>query len=184
MRIESAGYCGVFRIEPIYLSKNYNLQNPKQSSLNVQLQFSWEPRLSPSLIRFPVLGMELVCDNGEVLSPIEDQEVEYSPVGGSQMLVNIDFTLPTKEAKRIKKWTGIVFATLPGKPAAVAFTDLLKSTNKTLTNGMLQVTLEQARKNRDIYEILVVSLSRHQKKGRTASKLGRPFKMSSYSTRI
>ena len=71
------------------------------------------------------------------------------------MQASLMVQMPTREAKRIAKWNGKVFATLPGKLASVAFTDLMNTSNKTLTNGMLSVTLEQARKNRDIYEVLV-----------------------------
>jgi hypothetical protein len=155
LRIETAGYSGVFRFEPIVLSKVSNLQDPKSSYLNIDLLFSWEPRLAPSLVRFQIEGMKLVCDNGEILTPNDDTELEFTPIGGSQMQVSVEVKMPTREAKRIVKWTGTVYATLPGKLASIAFTDLVKTTNKTLTNGMLSVTLEQARKNRDVYELLV-----------------------------
>ena len=155
LRIETAGYSGVFRLEPMMINKVSNLQDPTNSYLTIDVLFSWEPRINPSLIKFQTEGMELVCDNGEILTPSSDAELEFAPVGGSQMQASLMVQMPTREAKRIAKWNGKVFATLPGKLASVAFTDLMNTSNKTLTNGMLSVTLEQARKNRDIYEVLV-----------------------------
>lgn len=155
LRIETAGYSGVFRFEPVMVTKISDLQNPQSSSMMIDLLFSWEPRLSPSLVRFQVESMNIVCDNGEVLKPKDNAELEFAPIGGAQMRVGVEVDMPSRQAKRIVKWSGLVYATQPGKLASVAFTDLVKSKQKTLSNGMLSVTLEQARKNRGVFEVLI-----------------------------
>jgi hypothetical protein len=89
LRIETAGYSGVFRLEPMMINKVSNLQDPTTSYLTLDVLFSWEPRLNPSLIKFQTEGMELVCDNGEILTPSSDAELEFAPVGGSQMQASL-----------------------------------------------------------------------------------------------
>jgi len=82
-------------------------------------------------------------------------ETEFVPTGGSQLQVALDFVLPDRKAKKIIRWNGKVFVTIPGKPATIEFDDLMKEGKKTASVGKLQVVLEKARKNRDIYEVLV-----------------------------
>jgi len=83
------------------------------------------------------------------------QETDFVPTGGSQLQVDLQFELPTREAEKILRWSGKVFVTIPGKPATFEFGDLMSTSNKKATIGKATVTLEKARKNRDIYEVLV-----------------------------
>ena len=156
LRIAAAGYSGVFRLEPLSVQKTYRLQDPAQSTLQIQILLSWEPRLAPVFVKFPMESMELICDDGQVLqSKMQVEETEFSPAGGSQLLVALEFVLPERKAKKIIRWNGKVFVSIPGKPATLEFDDLLKEGKKTATVGNLKVVLEKARKNRDIYEVLV-----------------------------
>ena len=156
LRIASAGYSGVFRIEPLTVQKTYQLQDPGRSTLRVEVLVSWEPRLAPVFVKFPMDAMELICDDGQVLqTKMNAGETEFVPTGGSQLQVALDFVLPDRKAKKIIRWNGKVFVTIPGKPATIEFDDLMKEGKKTASVGKLQVVLEKARKNRDIYEVLV-----------------------------
>ena len=156
LRIAAAGYSGVFRIEPMVVQKINQLQDPVKSSVQIQVLMSWEPRLAPVFIKFPMESMVLICDDGQVLEAIlNEQETEFVPTSGSQLQVSLSFSLPTREAKKIFRWKGNVFVSIPGKPAKLEFADLMKANNKTATVGNLKVVLEKARKNRDIYEVLV-----------------------------
>jgi hypothetical protein len=160
LRIASAGYSGVFRVEPLTVQKFLSLQDPSNSSLQIQLLLSWEPRLTPVFVQFPMEFMNLICDDGQVLKmKVEAQETEFVPSGGCQMLVTLNLELPTREASRIKKWSGKVSVAIPGTPASVDFSDLMSKENskerKSASVGNLTVILEKARKNRDIYEVLI-----------------------------
>ena len=156
LRIAAAGYSGVFRMEPLTIQKTYQLQNPAQSSLQIQVLLSWEPRLAPVFVKFPMEAMELICDDGQVLqSKMNADETEFVPAGGSQLQVALNFVLPERKAKKIIRWNGKVFVSIPGKPATLEFDELTKEGKKTATVGNLKVVLEKARKNRDIYEVLV-----------------------------
>lgn len=156
LRIAAAGYSGVFRMEPLTIQKTYQLQDPAQSTLQIQVLLSWEPRLAPVFVKFPMEAMELVCDDGQVLqSKMNADETEFVPAGGSQLQVALNFVLPERKAKKILRWNGKVVVSIPGKPATLEFDELMKEGKKTATVGNLKVVLEKARKNRDIYEVLV-----------------------------
>ena len=156
LRIASAGYSGVFRIEPLTVTKTYSLQDPGRSIMQIQVLLSWEPRLAPVYTKFPMDSMKLVCDDGQVLqSKMGANDTEFLPNGGSQMQLALDFALPDRQAKKIVKWIGKAFVSIPGKPALLEFDELTKEGKKSASVGNLKVTLEKARKNRDIYEILV-----------------------------
>lgn len=156
LRISTAGYSGVFRIEPLTVQKTYQLQDPGRSTLQITVLLSWEPRLSPVFVKFPMESMKLICDDGQELqSKMTAEETEFTPTGGSQLQLSLDFVLPERPAKKIVKWQGNVFVSIPGKPATLEFVDLTKEGAKTATVGNLKVVLEKARKNRDIYEVLV-----------------------------
>lgn len=156
LRIAAAGYSGVFRLEPLSVQKTYQLQDPARSTLQIQVLLSWEPRLVPVFVKFPLEAMELICDDGQVLqSRMNALETEFVPAGGSQMQVALDFILPERKAKKIIRWIGKIFVSIPGKPATLEFDELMNDGKKTASVGNLKVVLEKARKNRDIYEILV-----------------------------
>ena len=156
LRIASAGYSGVFRLEPLTIQKTRQLQNPAQSNLQIQVLLSWEPRLAPVFVKFPMDKIELVCDDGQVLQPkMSAEETEFVPTGGSQLQVGLNFVLPERTAKKVLRWNGKVFVSIPGKPATLEFDELTKEGKQTATVGNLKVVLEKARKNRDIYEVLV-----------------------------
>jgi hypothetical protein len=155
LRIEASSYSGIFRMAPTTAIKTSNLVAPANNNLSLELLFAWEPRVEPSLLTFFVDDLEVVCDNGEVLTPISDEPISFAPVSGCQMIVVLDLSMPSREAKSIKKLTGRLDVTVPGAMASIAFTDIAKITNKTLTNGMLSVTLEKTRKNRNVHEVLI-----------------------------
>ncbi|MEQ1828875.1 MAG: hypothetical protein ABL921_23125, partial [Pirellula sp.] len=164
LRIAAAGYSGVFRVEPLEVQKILPLHDPLRRATQIQLQLSWEPRLTPVYVRFPLESMKIHCDNGQVLQPkTESQETEFVPSGGSQLDVALGFELPTQDAKKILRWTGDVFVAVPGKLAKLEFNDLMNANKQKASVGNLVVVLEKARKNRDIYEVLVgVSLKSEQ----------------------
>jgi len=156
LRIAAAGYSGVFRLEPLTVQKTYQLQDPARSTLQIQVLLSWEPRLVPVFVKFPLEALELICDDGQVLqSKMNAQETEFVPAGGSQLQVALNFILPERRAKKIIRWNGKVFVSIPGRPATLEFDELMTEGKKTASVGNLKVVFEKARKNRDIYEVLV-----------------------------
>jgi hypothetical protein len=161
LRIAAAAYADVFRVEPLEVQKTLSLHSPSRNAAQIHLLLSWEPRINPVFVRFPLEAMKITCDDGQVIQPkAEEQENEFVPAGGSQLQVGLNFELPGRQAKKISKWAGEFFVSIPGKLAKLEFTDLMKASKQRVSVGNLVVILDKARKNRDIYEVLVrVSLS-------------------------
>jgi hypothetical protein len=178
LRIQMAAYSGAFRLEPIQIIQSSNLQSPDRSTLTIDFLFAWEPRLNPSLITFPAEKIQLICDNGEVLRPRTQEDITFIPIGGSQLQISLDFPMPSKQAKKIARFEGAFQAAVPGRMAGVSFSDLVNKRSAKLSNGSLNVTLEQARKNRDIFELLVAV--KHD--GGQASEGGKPVSSQAWST--
>lgn len=153
-RVSLAAYSGSFRIEPVAMTKTQSLYTPDSNATSIDLALSWEPRLNPVFVRFDLEGLELQCDNGEVLRPKPNQGMDFTPTG-SQLISTIQFDRASRSAREIVEWKGRFFCAIPGKPVAVSFEDLAKARNATSSKGDLKVTLERVRKNRDLYEALV-----------------------------
>ncbi len=153
-RFANAGYSGSFRIEPVAITKTQSLYEPEMNATSIELALSWEPRLNPVFVRYELEGLELKCDNGEVLRPKPNQGMDFTP-SGSHLLSTIEFDRPTRAAREIVEWKGSFFCAIPGKPVAVSFKDLENARNNTASNGDLKVTLERTRKNRDLHEVLL-----------------------------
>jgi hypothetical protein len=153
-RLVMANYSGSFRIEPIAMTKTQRLYEPEANSTSIELLLSWEPRLNPVFVRYELDGLELKCNNGEILRPKPNQGTDFTP-SGSQLVSLLEFDRPTRSAKEIVEWKGRFLCAIPGKPVAIRFTELGTARNKVQSMGDLEVTLERSRKNRDVYEILV-----------------------------
>jgi hypothetical protein len=152
-RIAMASYAGNFRLEPIAVMKEQRLYEPELSSTSIELSLMWEPRLNPVFVRYELEGLELTCDNGEVLRPKTGQGSDFAPTG-SQLIALLEFDRPTRSAKEIVSWKGIFRCAIPGKPVAIGFKDLDEA-NSLVTLGDIEVTLEKVRENRDVQEILL-----------------------------
>lgn len=153
-RFVMASYSGSFRIEPIAMTKTQRFYEPESNSTSIELLLSWEPRLNPVFVRYELDGLELKCNNGEILRPKPNQGTDFTP-SGSQLVSLLEFDRPTRSAKEIVEWKGRFVCAIPGKPVAIRFTELGTARNKVLSMGDLEVTLERTRKNRDVYEILL-----------------------------
>lgn len=154
-----AAYAGMFRLEPISVRKNLDLRDSEENTLTVALCVTWEPRISPAILRVDLKGLELVCDNGEVLHPRLQQESEFIPFGAT-VGMQLEFEKPTPAAKEIVKFQGTLEALVPGPSISLEFSELVQASAERMSAGDVIVTLEKARKNRDLQE-LIVTLSTH-----------------------
>jgi hypothetical protein len=154
-----AAYAGMFRLEPIAVRKNFDLRNSEENSLTVALCVTWEPRISPAILRVDLKGLELVCDNGEVLHPRLQQESEFIPFGAT-VGMQLEFEKPTPAAKEIVKFQGTLEALVPGPSISLEFSELAQASAERMSAGDVIVTLEKARKNRDLQELIVTLSTR------------------------
>lgn len=161
-RIALARYAGNFRLEPIAVTKEQRLYEPDASSTSIELSLMWEPRLNPVFIRYELEGLELKCDNGEILRPKPGLGSDFSPTG-SQLIALLEFDRPSRTAKEIVSWNGVFRCAIPGTPVTIGFKDLGSASNSVIAMGDIEVTLERTRKNRDVQEVLLgVSLRGEQ----------------------
>jgi hypothetical protein len=120
---------------------------------------TWESRISPAILRLDLKGLELVCDNGEVLYPRLQQESEFIPFGAT-VGMQLEFEKPTPAAKEIGKLQGTFEAIVPGPSISLEFSDLAQASGERMSAGDVIVTLEKARKNRDLQELIVTLSTR------------------------
>jgi hypothetical protein len=153
-RSARATYSGGFRLEPIAISKSSDFYQTPIHTATITMSLAWESRWVPVAALFQIKDLEVVCDNGERLNPTSEQPLEFLP-GGSQMVLSVDITKPSRAAKEIATWKGTMEVSIPGKSVAMEFAELDQSANKTISVGDLSVMLVKARKNRDLHEILV-----------------------------
>jgi hypothetical protein len=154
-RYGRASYSGPFRVELLEVQAQRNLRQPASDSLKLQLEVAWEPRLRPIAISQPVADIEAIADDGKKLTIEQPQAVlDVEVPGGTQAAeVILPFELPPRGAKRIRSLRGKLRALVPGRQVTFRFDDLAKGAGKTKRLGGIQVTIDDVRKNNEIWEI-------------------------------
>jgi hypothetical protein len=154
-RFGHATYQGPFRLEVTDVQADRNLRQPKQTSLKLQLEVAWEPRLRPIAISQPVGDVNATTEEGTALAASQQQpsfDVEV-PAGTQAAEISLSFDLPAREVKKIKTLHGKLHALVPGRQVKFRFTDLANATGKTHRQGGVQVTLDEVRKNNAVWEV-------------------------------
>jgi hypothetical protein len=67
-RAAQAVYQGLFRIEVLRVQAIRELRNPANDSLRLTLELSWEPRVSPILLRIPLADLRATDETGAPLA--------------------------------------------------------------------------------------------------------------------
>jgi hypothetical protein len=150
-----ASYSGPFRIALLEIQAQRNLRQPARSSLKLQLEVAWEPRLRPIALSQPVADVAATTDAGEQLAVKQPEAVlDVEVPGGTQAAeIILPFELPPRDAKRIAKLRGTLRALVPGQHVKFHFDDLSHAAGKTQRRGGVQVTVDDVRKNNAIWEI-------------------------------
>lgn len=154
-RYKRGAYSGPFRLDITDVQAQRNLRQPKQTSLKLQLEIAWEPRLRPIAISQPVADVEAMTDDGNKLAvsqPEANLDVEI-PNGTQAAEISLPFTLPPRTAKSITKIHGKMHALVPGRQVKFRFDDLAKAAGKTQQMGGVKVTLDDVRKNNAVWEV-------------------------------
>jgi len=150
-----AVYKGPLRIEAIEVQAHRNLRQPELKSLKLQLEVAWEPRLRPIALSQPAIDVEATTDTGQELKvgqPEAVLDVEV-PTGTQAAELVLPFELPPREAKRITSLRGKLRALVPGRQAKFRFDDLAKAAGQTQRIGGVRVTVDDVRKNNEIWEV-------------------------------
>ena len=153
-RTGRASYSGPFRFEPIRIEAVRDLRNPMGERLAILLEVSWEPRIAPISLQFPLDRIKAVDENGNPL-PIDAKQAKLEVPGDSETMateLRIPFELPSRDVKKIARLEGTLKALVQGKVESFRFEDLPDAKNVEKRTAGVTVTLQQVRKNHDVWE--------------------------------
>lgn len=154
-RVDSAAYAGVYRIEPTSVNSRRVLNIPSQSGLNISMEISWEPRLTPIGLTIPIDQLSGKLDNGQSLKPQESGGTV--DIAANNDMAFSEFYLPMKlpadQPGKIESLSGVIRSLLPGDVQDFEFE--LASPGESKKIDAMTVKLEDVRKNGSIYEIRV-----------------------------
>jgi hypothetical protein len=154
-RVDSAAYTGVYRIEPTAVTSRRSLNQPSMSGLNVSVEISWEPRLTPIGLTIPITQLVGRLDDQAVLRPQESGDTidvaTNSDIAFSEFF--LPMKLPAGQPDKIEALSGIIRALLPGKRQAFELS-LGQPGNKQTIDAMT-VQIEAVRRNGPLHEVRV-----------------------------
>ncbi|HVT29235.1 MAG TPA: hypothetical protein VHE81_14560 [Lacipirellulaceae bacterium] len=154
-RAGRADYVGPFRLEITDVQADRSLRQSRQSSLKLQLEVAWEPRLRPIAITQPAADLKAATDDGgqlAVAQPDANLDVEV-PNGTQAAEIAIPFKLPPRAVKQITVLHGKLYALVPGRQVKFRFDDLAHAAGKSQRQGGVQVTVDDVRKNNAVWEV-------------------------------
>ncbi len=150
-------YSGPFRIEPVTVIATRELRDTGRQSMQIKLQVSWEPRLSPISLRQQLADIKALDENGRSLA-VDDSGGEIDvQVDRDDTTVEmyLPFALPAREVKKIASLSGRLDAVLPGKVATFRFDKLTQAKGVEKRVAGVTVTFEGARRSGEIWEMAV-----------------------------
>ena len=159
-RQAKVSYSGPFRIAPIRFEALADLQNPRNRSLKLFLDVSWEPRLRPINIVQPLAAVQATGADGAIPVDGADGEPEVS-VGPESTTVELQLPLesPARKVEKIAALKGRLNALVPGPAEEFRFAELPLAKNGVEAKRVEQrkatvtVTVDQVRKNNDVWEL-------------------------------
>ncbi|HEX5471578.1 MAG TPA: hypothetical protein VFW73_06810 [Lacipirellulaceae bacterium] len=154
-RVGRAEYIGPFRLEITDVQAERSLRQRGQSSLKLQLEVAWEPRLRPIAITQPAADLKAATDSAsqlEIAQPEASLDVEV-PNGTQAAEITLPFKLPARTVKRITVLHGKLHVLVPGRQVKFRFDDLTHAAGKSQRQGGVQVTVDDVRKNNAVWEV-------------------------------
>lgn len=155
-RVGRAHYSGLFRFEPIRIQATRDLLNPSVEGLRLTLTVGWEPRLQPISLSQPFAQVTATHDqDGELEMEAEGQQNVGVRPGAATAELDLPFSLPSRDIKKIKSLKGELIAMLPGRLEKFEFKRLRNISNLELRRAGVTVTLERVRKNQELFKIYI-----------------------------
>jgi len=152
-----AAYAGPFRVELAEAMAVHHVASPSQSRWEWKAWFSWEPRLKPVFLQFPMRKLVLETVDGSLLQPAApDASPEYQPAPGANQLEAVfAFTRSGDQAlpEGTLKMRGTFQTALPGDTVQATIDALDEPGRKVVQVGNLSVSVDRIRKNGKLYEI-------------------------------
>jgi len=154
-RVDSAAYVGVYRLEPTSVASRRNLRQSELNRLNVVVEVSWEPRLTPIGLTIPVAQISGKLDDGAILKPQESSRTIPVTTNAAIAFSEVYFPLqlPAGQPSKISSLSGIINALLPGPKKS--FEISLAEPNGKQQIDAMTVQLESVRVDGPLHEIRV-----------------------------
>jgi hypothetical protein len=148
-----AAYGGLFRLEPSRIDASRNLKMEGRS-LRITTDVSWEPRIRPIVLEQPLGEVKAVDENGNEIAVDGSEGNLEVPVEGTNAAVELEIPLmaPERSVTQIASLKGKLTAVVLGRTEAFEFENLDKAKNVEQERGGVVVTLEQFRKNGEIFD--------------------------------
>lgn len=157
-RSEGASYAGIFRFQGVRVQATRDLRSPANTSLRCTFEVSWEPRLTPIVLQFPLDQMTIEAESGTALALANAGRSNYSVgpqnnVPASELVIPL--ALPTRDTKKIASLRGKMTAMVPGRIETFEFGDLESAKRVETTIAGATVVLDQVRKNQELFQVLM-----------------------------
>lgn len=154
-RVDSAAYVGVYRIEATSVASRRNLRQSDLSGLNIGIEISWEPRLTPIGLTLPVAQLSGKLDDGAVLSPQDSGDTIDVATNGEIAFseLYLPMKLPAGQPAKIESLSGEIKALLPGEKKT--FEIPLAEPNGKKKIDSMTVQVEEVRRNGPLHEVRV-----------------------------
>ena len=154
-RAGRAAYGGLFRLEPTKIDASRDLRTRGNRSLKLTLEAAWEPRVRPIVLEQPLDAVSATDENGKPIEVDGSEGTLEVPVEGTNAGVELEIPLmaPDRSVKQLASIKGKLTAVVLGKVESFEFADLEKLKAAEQERGGVTVTLEQCRKNGDIYDV-------------------------------
>ncbi len=154
-RTELAVYNGPFRFQPQEILARRGLADPASSALEIKVQATWEPRLSPITLNLLNESLTAKLDTGATLKSAARGN---TPIQVRSQITDfrLQYQLPEPQATKITELKGTLAGLIPGRLAKFEFSDLAAEKKQVKKQAGATVRLDDVRKNRDIWEVRVI----------------------------
>ncbi len=156
-RADRGTYSGLFRFEGVAVHARRDLRNPQNHSLKLEVELTWEPRLTPIVLQVALPEQRAIADTGDVIEVDSRQSRLEIPVESSIAAaeVQVPLMLPDRSVGKLASLKGKLFALVPGRMETFEFGDLEDAKAVEQQKAGVTVILEQVRKNVDLYDMRV-----------------------------
>ena len=156
-RAERATYSGLFRFEGVSLIARRDLRDPSGDSLRLAIEVAWEPRVAPIVLQMPLDAIQAVDETGQAI-PVEAVRTQLeipAETGIPATEIQIPLKLPDRQTRQIATLQGRMSALVPGRVEDFVFDEPRDAKLVEQRVAGVTVTLEQVRKNLDLFEVRV-----------------------------
>jgi len=155
-RKDNAVYAGPLRFCPTAIQARRDLRSAEAGNMRVSVEVSWEPRLRPIVLIQPFKSLQAIDDKQQnlVFDGLAEGSIAVQlDADSASSAYDIPLKLPDRTVQSISSLKGKLNLLAAGKVETFTFDKLdgAKPIDKKLGNAT--VTLEDVRKNQDIWEV-------------------------------